>query len=89
MTPQEVYDDMLTRCWEVDRLDRQGYVGDSDAGIGHLILAQSGHMLAVEAGIQATGSAYVVVRMYGPHGEQLEPQVISLSGSVMAVTPDG
>lgn len=88
MTPQEIYDDMLTRCWEVDTLERQGLQGDSDAGIGHLILAQSGHMLAIEVGIASGGSAYAVVRMFGPHGEELDPQVLKLAGAVMAVTPD-
>lgn len=88
MTPQEVYDDMMTRCWEVDTIEREGFQGDSDAGIGHLILAQTGHMLAIEVGVQVNGAAYAVVRLFGPNGEQLEPQVLSLAGAVMAVTPD-
>lgn len=88
MTPTEIYEDMLTRCWEVDTLSRESAEPDAtSAAVGCLMFAPTGHMLAVEFGIEAEGRAFATIRAFGTQGEPLEPIVLHLDGAVMAVTP--
>ena len=87
MTPTQIYEDMLQRCWEVDTLEREmGHEVDG-AGLGHMLLSASGHILAIEVGIDDSGRGFASVRVYDPDGELVEPAVFHVDGSVLAVTP--
>lgn len=87
MNPTEIYEDMLSRCWEVDQLHRDLGREVDGAGLGHMILSSSGHILAIEVGIDNAGRGFASVRMFAPDGELLEPVVFQVDGSLLATTP--
>lgn len=86
MTPTEIYDDMQTRCWEVDTIHREEQ-GAPGAAVGHMIRSATGHMLTIEAGVDDDGRAFVAVRVFDPNGDPVTPTVMDAGDSVMAVTP--
>jgi hypothetical protein len=89
-SPQEIYTDMITRCSYVgtlDRLEQAPDEGKPNMGVGMMLIAPSGHILAVEVGIEIDGRANATIRAYDGEGELVEPIVLHLDKSVMAATP--
>lgn len=84
----EIHGEMQERnemTWMLHRTDP-----DSDqptGAVGAMILADDGHLLTVEASVDPTGHASLVVSLYDADMNPVEPSVTVMPGSTLITSP--
>ena len=87
LNPQELYDDLASRCGRVITLARVDDTDQAGSAVGAMVLSSNLYSFALEVGIGPEGDGYALIRGFDPAGNPIAPVVFEDAVSVMISTP--